>query len=151
MSMCAILPCGRRWGQRTSRRSSRSYWLSVLSVLVTSVLVVNSQYSSHCHFNQLCSCRVVPVKNGAKAASGYSHGTHRGTTPRSQSPGPAATYTGQFGIIIPQDEWVSSSSIKRLLFGRPAYVRKTDLFRCIQTLSKFSAHHQRPLGKQTDF
>ena len=83
------------------------YWLSVvLYVLVTSFAnlpVVSSQYSSHCHFNQLCSCRVVPVKRNSNGAGNYGESSFTSSSPSSyNSRVTNPTYTGQFGILIPE-------------------------------------------------
>ncbi len=109
-TMCAIPTA-------TRRRRSLKHWLNprswrlVLLVFLAFVLlplpsVVESQYSAHCHFNQLCSCRVVPVKrpqNGLRSTLQPSN--NRGRGPPSSvttTSGPTYTYTGQFGIIIPE-------------------------------------------------
>ena len=107
-TMCAIPTA-------TRRRRSLKHWLNprswrlVLLVFLAFVLlplptsVVESQYSAHCHFNQLCSCRVVPVKrpqNGLRSTS--QPGNNRGRGPPTTTTGPTYTYTGQFGIIIPE-------------------------------------------------
>jgi hypothetical protein len=125
MSICAWLWRGtpaapRRPAIRRSSSSASSslhWWLSVLYILVTSmVVVINSQYSSHCHFNQLCSCRVVPVKRGSLSSSSasnhyqpqrspppptstYDNGDNAYVTRDKSTP---SSYTGQFGIIIPE-------------------------------------------------
>lgn len=110
--MCAIPTA-------TRRRRSLKHWLNprswrlVLLVFLAFVLlplpsVVESQYSAHCHFNQLCSCRVVPVKrpqNGLRSTLQPSSNNRGGRGPPSSATttsGPTYTYTGQFGIIIPE-------------------------------------------------
>ena len=87
-------------------RNSVPFWWFCVIYLLSSSHPINSQYSSHCHFNQLCSCRVVQIKreNGyfgtrtpsifpTSTASGGAHSGNRVTNP---------TYSGQFGIIIPE-------------------------------------------------
>ena len=111
MSMCAIPSSPRRGRQTTSASYGNLGWLTVLILLTsTGSTQVNSQYSSHCHFNQLCSCRIVPVKrhshyggghqtppSGGVATPGTTHHQTEYTTNR------IPTYTGQFGIILPEE------------------------------------------------
>lgn len=108
--MCANDPSSRprRGRQKASTilyglTNSLGWWLSVILVhiLLTSG-EVGSQYSSHCHFNQLCSCRVVPVKKNSQYAGGRGvqppgEGVSSESTPITSSGTPS--YTGQFGVI----------------------------------------------------
>ena len=95
MSMCATTPAMRR-GQCQS--AAVSFWL--MSILILANLV-SSQYSSHCHFNQLCSCRVVPVKNIKQPHQPVTPSTPASSSKVTVNHG-GLTYTGQFGVIVPE-------------------------------------------------
>ena len=121
------MSCGLPASSRTTSWQVRSPWRATLKVAqgseVVGILLIlllvtgltSGQYSSHCHFNQLCSCRVVPVKKPAYSTSGASSGykaykpyepststTTPGVVTSTRDRGGSQSYTGQFGILIPE-------------------------------------------------